>query len=82
MFNEIRFALKKCKKLGIKEVKMKALLDTNIVIHRETSHIVNQDIGTLFRWLDRTKCEKFIHCVCGSVGVRNMYETHDKIPRR
>lgn len=40
---------------------MKALLDTNIVIHREASHVVNQDIGTLFRWLDKTKCEKLIH---------------------
>lgn len=41
---------------------MKVLLDTNIVIHRETNHIINQDIGTLFRWLDKTHCEKIIHC--------------------
>ena len=34
---------------------MKALLDTNILIHREASKVINQDIGILFRWLDREK---------------------------
>jgi hypothetical protein len=34
---------------------MKALLDTNIIIHREASRIVNPDIGTLFKWLDKGK---------------------------
>jgi len=42
---------------------MKALLDTNIVIHREAGKIVNQDIGILFRWLDRAKYSKCIHPV-------------------
>ncbi len=40
---------------------MKALLDTNIIIHREASKIVNRDIGTLFKWLDKGKYIKFIH---------------------
>jgi hypothetical protein len=40
---------------------MKALLDTNIIIHREAGRIVNQDIGILFRWLDRAKYVKCIH---------------------
>ena len=41
---------------------MKALLDTNIVIHRESSSgKVSQDIGTLFRWLDKAKYDKCIH---------------------
>ncbi|MDP4277880.1 MAG: hypothetical protein Q8914_09640 [Bacteroidota bacterium] len=40
---------------------MKALLDTNIIIHREAGKIVNQDIGILFRWLDRAKYVKCIH---------------------
>ncbi|MBR2090224.1 MAG: hypothetical protein IJ905_07645 [Fibrobacter sp.] len=40
---------------------MKVLLDTNIIIHREASHVVNQDIGILFKWLDRTHCEKLVH---------------------
>jgi len=40
---------------------MKALLDTNIIIHRETPRIVNQDIGILFKWLDKGKYTKCIH---------------------
>ena len=40
---------------------MKALLDTNIVIHRETIKIVNRDIGILFKWLDKGKYTKCIH---------------------
>ncbi len=40
---------------------MKALLDTNIIIHREAGKIVNQDVGILFRWLDRAKYAKCIH---------------------
>lgn len=43
---------------------MKALLDTNIIIHREAiSAAVNADVGTLFKWLDRLKYEKCIHQV-------------------
>jgi predicted nucleic acid-binding protein len=42
---------------------MKALLDTNIIIHREALKVVNQDIGILFRWLDRTGYRKYIHPV-------------------
>lgn len=40
---------------------MNVLLDTNILIHREASKIINQDIGTLFHWLDKTHCAKIIH---------------------
>jgi hypothetical protein len=41
---------------------MKALLDTNIIIHREAgSSTINQDIGILFKWLDRVKYTKCIH---------------------
>jgi len=40
---------------------MKALLDTNIIIHRESNKIVNQDIGTLFKWLDKGKYTKCVH---------------------
>ncbi len=40
---------------------MRALLDTNIVIHREASAGINQDIGTLFKWLDKSGYEKCIH---------------------
>jgi len=42
---------------------MKALLDTNIIIHREANRAVNRDIGTLFKWLDKGKYTKCIHPV-------------------
>jgi len=43
---------------------LKALLDTNIIIHREAvTPAVNADVGTLFKWLDRLKYEKCIHQV-------------------
>ncbi|WP_148715042.1 PIN domain-containing protein [Chitinolyticbacter meiyuanensis] len=40
---------------------MKVLLDTNIVIHRETNKVVRSDIGILFRWLDSLHHQKCIH---------------------
>ena len=40
---------------------MKALLDTNIIIHREANRIVSQDIGILYRRLDRGRYTKCIH---------------------
>lgn len=40
---------------------MKALLDTNIIIHREASRILNVDIGILFRWLDKGNYIKCVH---------------------
>lgn len=40
---------------------MKALLDTNIIIHREAATVVSQDIGLLYRWLDRGRYSKCIH---------------------
>lgn len=40
---------------------MRILLDTNILIHREASKVVNPDIGRLFQWLDRTKATKIYH---------------------
>ncbi len=40
---------------------MKVLLDTNIIIHREASRILNVDIGVLFRWLDKGKYTKCVH---------------------
>ena len=40
---------------------MRALLDTNILIHREASKVINEEIGTLFNWLDKLHYEKCIH---------------------
>jgi len=40
---------------------MRALLDTNIIIHRETSRILNKNIGVLFQWLDKMGYIKNVH---------------------
>jgi hypothetical protein len=42
---------------------MKALLDTNIVVHRESQLPIHRDVGVLFRWLDNLHYEKTIHPV-------------------
>lgn len=40
---------------------MRVLLDTNIIIHREASTVVRENIGVLFNWLDRLHWTKCIH---------------------
>lgn len=40
---------------------MKVLLDTNIVIHRETNNVLKNEIGVLFRWLDKLGYTKCVH---------------------
>ncbi len=40
---------------------MRALLDTNVIIHRENKRVSNYSIGHLYRWLDKLKYEKVIH---------------------
>lgn len=40
---------------------MRALLDTNIIIHRENTKVTNLSIGQLFYWLDALHYEKIIH---------------------
>lgn len=42
---------------------MKILLDTNIVIHREAATVIAEDIGILFRWLDKLGYIKCVHPV-------------------
>jgi predicted nucleic acid-binding protein len=42
---------------------MKILLDTNIIIHRETKGPINKDIGTLFWWIGKLRYQKCIHQV-------------------
>lgn len=42
---------------------MRILLDTNIIVHREASRVINEDIGVLFNWLDKLHYEKCIHRV-------------------
>lgn len=41
----------------------KILLDTNIIIHRETKDPTNKDIGRLFWWIDKLGYKKCIHQV-------------------
>ncbi len=40
---------------------MKILLDTNIIIHRETHKVIRDDIGILFYWIDKLHYDKYIH---------------------
>jgi hypothetical protein len=40
---------------------MRALLDTNILIHREASVVIRENIGLVFNWLDRLGYEKCVH---------------------
>ncbi len=40
---------------------MKVLLDTNIIIHRESIQVIREDIGILFHWLDKLRYTKYIH---------------------
>jgi len=50
---------------------MKILLDTNIIIHRETKDPINKDIGTLFGWIDKLGYQKCIHQVTMNEISRN-----------
>lgn len=40
---------------------MRLLLDTNVLIHREASRVLRQDIGAVFLWMDRLHHQKLIH---------------------
>lgn len=53
-------------------ITMKVLLDTNIIIHREASRIVNHDIGILFYWLDKLHYTKVVHPLTASELNRNL----------
>ena len=51
---------------------MKVLLDTNIIIHRESHQIVNKSIGQLFRLIDKGKFTKCIHPITLEEIERNI----------
>ena len=40
---------------------VKVLLDTNVIIYRETDRILNENTPDLFKWLDKLHYDKFIH---------------------
>ncbi len=56
---------------------MKALLDTNIVIHREASRGIKQDIGILYKWLDNLHYTKCVHPI--SVSELNKHHQGDTL---
>lgn len=60
---------------------VKALLDTNIIIHRENTKVTNQSIGLLYYWLDKLHYEKMIHPYSvkelrkyGNVEMQKLYD--------
>lgn len=53
---------------------MLVLLDTNIIIHREASTIHNQNIGTLYFWLDKLHHTKCVH----PLTIAELAKHHDK----
>ena len=57
---------------------MRVLLDTNIIIHREISKAIRDDIGILFRWLDNLHYDKYIH----PLTVEEINKYRDKAVRR
>lgn len=54
---------------------MRALLDTNIVIHREAKRVINQDIGILFKWLDKSNYTKCVHPLTVKEIEKNLNQT-------
>lgn len=57
---------------------MRALLDTNILIHREAPVVVLQNIGLVFNWLDRLGYEKCVH----PVSIQEIEQHEDERIRR
>lgn len=58
---------------------MKALLDTNIVIARDANTVVNQDIGILYRWLEKAYYQKCVHQITVDEIHRNSNQTTVRI---
>jgi predicted nucleic acid-binding protein len=50
-----------CKSDYLCDEKMKVLLDTNIIIHRETKDPTKEEIGKLFWWIDKLGYKKCVH---------------------
>lgn len=57
---------------------MRVLLDTNIIIHREISKAIRDDIGILFRWLDNLHYNKCIH----PLTIEEISKYKDEVVRR
>ena len=56
---------------------MKILLDTNIVIHRETSTPIHKGIGQLFRWIENLGYKKCVHQI--TIDEINKLKSKEKL---
>lgn len=50
------------------------LLDTNIIIHRESSKKPHNEIGKLFWWIEELHCKKIIH----SISIEEIHKYNSK----
>ena len=57
---------------------IRALLDTNIIIHRENTDATNYSIGQLFYWLDKLHYEKIIH----PLSIEELRKSNDNVQQR
>ena len=53
-------------KIGISPIKLtyrslRVMLDTNIIIHRESHNNVSFEVSKVYKWLDTLKCQKILH---------------------
>lgn len=62
---------------------MRALLDTNVIIHRENTKATSFTIGKLFYWLDKLRYEKLIHPYANKIfDGQKHYEYRKRIPKK
>lgn len=54
---------------------VKVLLDTNVIIYRETNRILNENTPDLFKWLDKLHYDKYIHPL--SISEINKHQDAD-----
>lgn len=54
---------------------MRVLLVKNIIIHRENKWMTNYNIGHLFHWLDKLKCDKLINPLFKSEIAQYKYDS-------
>lgn len=55
---------------------VKVLLDTNVIIYRETDRILNKNTPDLFKWLDKLHYDKYIHPL--SIEEISQYKNAEK----
>jgi predicted nucleic acid-binding protein len=55
--------------------KLRILLDTNIIVHREEKDPTKEEIGKLFWWIDKLKYDKCIHQV--TIEEISLHKNHE-----